>query len=179
MIQDTQALHTPSIGFLLSHGRRKLISGAMAHAHPYIPSQSHPYIFPLYNPASVDFIIFWEIPSQQRSGHLLVSGLTLGARHGALGQIIEEAEGTKIKRSMYAETQREKEGILDAIRGSEWNAEMNPLVLVAQEPPTLTHNFEKGFVFRQAKEIPWLISLFFQTMSDSCHFDTAQLLFDT
>lgn len=55
-------------------------------------------------------------------------------------------EGTKVKRSMFAETQREKAEILNGIRESEWNAEMNPMVLSLQETGTLLHNFTQGLV---------------------------------
>ena len=76
-------------------------------------SYSYHTLFPLYNPASLDALVFWEIPSQKRSGHVLVSGLTLGAEHGDLGSIIEERESTKIERTVYAETQME---IMTAVR---------------------------------------------------------------
>jgi trafficking protein particle complex subunit 8 len=117
-------------------------------SHPHIPVHSHPFIFPLYNPFSVDIVIFWDIPSQQRSGHLLVPGITFGAGHAALKEIIEDAEGIKVKRNMYAETQREKDEILDAIRASEWNAEMNPIVVTLQHGHKLEHDFTEGCVKR-------------------------------
>lgn len=125
---------------------RNTFSHAVAQSHPYIPSHSLPYIFPLHNPASVDFAIFWDIPSQNRTGHIFVPGPTLGAAHAALEGIMEEVDNLKVKRSIYAETQREKAGILEGIRSSEWNAETNPLILVLQEPETVTHDFNQGSV---------------------------------
>lgn len=88
--------------------------------------------------------MFWEIPSQQRSGFFLVPGITFATGHAALKEIIEEAEGAKVKRSMYAETQREKQEILDAVRASEWNAEMNPVVVTLQHDDRLEHDFATG-----------------------------------
>jgi hypothetical protein len=131
---------------LLHIGKRKIVTRAVTQAHPYIPSESYPSIFPLYNPSSVDFVIFWEIPTQQRFGHIIASGITLGATHAPLKDIIAEAESAKVKRSMYAETQREKMEVLDAVRGSEWNAEMNPVVLSLQETSALIHDFRQGCV---------------------------------
>ncbi|KAJ6621602.1 ER-golgi trafficking TRAPP I complex 85 kDa subunit-domain-containing protein [Mycena sp. CBHHK59/15] len=124
-------------------GRRNLVSRHLTNAHPHIPVHSHPLIFPLYNPNSVDVVVFWEIPSQQRYGHILISGITLGAGHAMLKDIIDEAENAKVKRSMYAETQRQKIEILDAIRQSEWNSEMNPIVVTQEEAP-VCHDFSKG-----------------------------------
>lgn len=57
---------------------------------------------------------------------------------------------------MYAETQREKIEVLDAIRGSEWNAEMNPVVLSIQEIRALGHDFTQGSVNRTLLQV-WVI----------------------
>lgn len=89
-------------------------------------------------------IVFWTIPLQNISGHINVHGITLGAGHAALDGIVEEAESAKVKRSMYAETRRENMEVLDAIRGSEWNVEMNPIVLSLQDVGTQFHDFSNG-----------------------------------
>ncbi|KAF8973873.1 ER-golgi trafficking TRAPP I complex 85 kDa subunit-domain-containing protein [Flammula alnicola] len=128
----------------IQSGRRKYVSRNIARVHPYITPTSHPAIFPLYNPAAVDLIVFWEIPSRNISGHLNVHGITLGAGHAALEGILEEAESAKVKRSMYAETRRENMEVLDAIRGSEWNVEMNPVVLSTRDIGTKLHDFTTG-----------------------------------
>ncbi|KNZ75648.1 hypothetical protein J132_02422 [Termitomyces sp. J132] len=142
--ETRRSISRPSTLDLVSQSKRGVVTRGLAQSHPHIPRESYSRIFPLYHPESVDFIVFWEIPSQQRSGYITVSGLSLGAGHAALGPIIEEAENAKVKRSMYAETQREKEEVLDAIRNSEWNAEMNPAVLVVQEPTVTHHDFSFG-----------------------------------
>jgi hypothetical protein len=126
------------------NARRIAVSRSLAQLHPRIPTSSHPSIFPLYNPLSVDFVVFWNIPSEQRSGHVLVSDITLGARHAALREVLEGVESAKVKRSMYAETQREKVEMLQAIRDSEWNAEMNPIVVIVQDGLVIEHDFSQG-----------------------------------
>jgi hypothetical protein len=98
----------------------------------------------LYNPASVDALVFWEIPSRKRSGHVLVSGVTLGAEHGELGSTIEEAESAKVKRSMYAETQKEKMEVMQAVRGGEWNVNSNPVVVNVKYELVVEHDFGSG-----------------------------------
>jgi hypothetical protein len=128
---------------LLQQGRRNIIIRQLATQHPYIAPDIHPHIFPLYHPHSLDIILFWEVPSDGRSGHILVSGAILGAEHGALNAAIQETEEMKVKRSMYAETQRERSSVLEALRASEWNAEMNPVSLVITEPGVVRHNFSE------------------------------------
>ncbi|CAL1695522.1 unnamed protein product [Somion occarium] len=112
--------------------------------HPHIPSHLHERLFPLHNPYSLDVVVFWEIPSQDRSGHAVITGLNLGASHAPLKEIIEEAESAKVKRSMYAETERERQNILHAVRRCEWNAEMDPTVVGVQDGITVSHDFTQG-----------------------------------
>ena len=114
--------------------------------HPYITPALHPYIFPLYHPRSLDVLIFWDIPSTERSGHVLISGVNVGAEHGALNALIQEIQELKVKRSMYAETEIERSNILKAIRASEWNAEMNPVSLTTIEPGVINHDFSERSV---------------------------------
>jgi trafficking protein particle complex subunit 8 len=140
------SIKAPLTMSLLHQGRRNKITRELAAQHPYIAPALHPYIFPLFHPHSLDVILFWDIPSQGRSGHVLVSGGILGAEHGALNAVVQEAEETKVKRSMYAETQREKSSVLEAIRGSEWNAETNPVSLMTIEPDIVQHNFSESSV---------------------------------
>jgi len=142
-VSQTFAYETFVAHFIMN-ARRIAVSRSLAQLHPRIPTSSHPSIFPLYNPLSVDFVVFWNIPSEQRSGHVLVSDITLGARHAALREVLEGVESAKVKRSMYAETQREKVEMLQAIRDSEWNAEMNPIVVIVQDGLVIEHDFSKG-----------------------------------
>ncbi|KAK7064334.1 ER-golgi trafficking TRAPP I complex 85 kDa subunit-domain-containing protein [Favolaschia claudopus] len=127
----------------IESGRRTTTLRHVANLHPHIPPHSFPSIFPLHNPDSVDFVVFWRVPEQNRRGHTFVSGITLGAGHSALKEIIDDAENAKVKRSMYAETQRQKVEVLDAIRLSEWNTEMNPTVVTQEEAPVI-HDFVQG-----------------------------------
>jgi trafficking protein particle complex subunit 8 len=115
-------------------------------AHPHIPPRFHPSIFPIFSPSSVDFVVFWEIPSQGRVGHCLVAGPALGARHALLRELLGKAASAKPKRNMYAETQRERVEMLEAIRVSEWNAEMDPLAVISHSGQQIKHDFSTGWV---------------------------------
>jgi hypothetical protein len=123
-----------------------MIARKLVARHLFIAPDLHPYIFPLYHPYSLDVLLFWDIPSSGRSGHLLISGAIVGAEHGALHDVIREAREAKVKRSIYAETQMERSSILEAIRTSEWNAEMNPVSLTTIEPGVINHNFSETYV---------------------------------
>lgn len=81
-----------------------------------------------------------------RSGHILIPGLTIGASHAPLNELIDAAESAKAKRSMYAETHHERQEILRAVRESEWNAEMDPVVVTLLAPGTVEHDFSEGYV---------------------------------
>lgn len=89
-------------------------------------------------------VVFWEIPSQNRKGHITVYGTRLGAAHAALDDIIDRAENSKVKRSMYAETQREKLELVEGIKNSEWNEEMDPITVGVEDVGAIEHDFSKG-----------------------------------
>ncbi|TEB39007.1 hypothetical protein FA13DRAFT_1724958 [Coprinellus micaceus] len=159
----SRSIHCPSLKTLLHSGRRKHAAEAASSQHPHIPSDSHPSIFPLYNPLSVDIVIFWEIPSQNRKGHITVYGTRMGAAHAALDDIIDKTENAKVKRSMYAETQREKMELVDGIRGSEWNEEMDPISVSVEDLGAVEYDFGKG---------PCNIPLTFLVRNHSALYDT-------
>lgn len=58
--------------------------------------------------------------------------------------ILEDADNAKTKRSMYAETRRENREILDSIRGSDWNTEMNPIAVSLKDLSAKVHDFDSG-----------------------------------
>ena len=120
---------------------------ATVSAHRDIPSSLHPSIFPLYNPSNVDIVVFWELPAQKRAGHILLQGPTLGAHHAGLREIIDAAENMKVKRSMYADTQREREAIVHAAKNCEWNRETDPVWLFVRDGSVVEHDFRQGYDF--------------------------------
>lgn len=141
---SVRSVRTPAICHFIHSGRRNHSVRSAILSHPYIPVDTHRFIFPLYNPYSVDILVFWELPAQGRSGHVLVPGISLGAEHASLKKIIEEAASAKLKRSMYAETQRERMEVLRGIAESEWNSEMDPIVVTVQDRCLIEHDFRKG-----------------------------------
>ncbi|EMD42167.1 hypothetical protein CERSUDRAFT_90771 [Gelatoporia subvermispora B] len=142
--QSVRSALEPSTSYFIHSSRRTHVAHSTAASHPYIPANTHQHIFPLYHPSAVDIVVFWESATQDRSGLILLPGVTLGASHAPLQEIIEEAENTKVKRSMYAETQRERLDILQAVRDCQWNAEMDPVVVAVQDGAELAHDFTKG-----------------------------------
>ncbi|KAF5375128.1 hypothetical protein D9758_000414 [Tetrapyrgos nigripes] len=141
----SKLLKSPSLRTFVYRQRCHSTTQAVISKHPHIPSRSYQHIFPLYNPRSLDILVSWRVSSQpQRTCSMLVTSLNLGAGHACLRDVIEEAETGKIKRSMYAETQREKSEVIAAIKSSEWNVEMDPLVLSAHVERNLVHNFDQG-----------------------------------
>jgi len=67
----------------------------------------------------------------------------LGASHAPLQDVIQEVNA-KGKRNMYAETARENMEMLDAIKGCEWNMEMNPLDISVRGAKDIIHDFSSG-----------------------------------
>ncbi|KAJ3734691.1 ER-golgi trafficking TRAPP I complex 85 kDa subunit-domain-containing protein, partial [Lentinula guzmanii] len=132
-----------AISNFIHSGKRHAVMESNLSSYPHIPPHTHPHIFPLFNPAALDVLAFWAIPAENRSGSILISGLNLGASHSPLREIVESVENAKITRSMYAETQREREELLQDVRNSDWNMEMNPLH-VSVHTNNAEHDFVKG-----------------------------------
>ncbi|KAI0715153.1 ER-golgi trafficking TRAPP I complex 85 kDa subunit-domain-containing protein [Earliella scabrosa] len=137
-------LRTPATRHFLHCGRRTMTAQATAAAHPDIPSHIQRAVFPLYNPSTVDIVVFWELPAQKRAGHILLQGPTLGTQHAALKEIIEAAQTMKVKRSMYAETHREREAILESVKNCEWNQEGDPIAVFVKDGSVVEHDFRQG-----------------------------------
>ncbi|KAI1793952.1 ER-golgi trafficking TRAPP I complex 85 kDa subunit-domain-containing protein [Ganoderma leucocontextum] len=146
LVQGTNIvpLRTPATRHFIKCGRRTMTAQATASAHPDIPTRLHGSIFPLYNPSNVDIVVFWELPAQKRAGHILLQGPTLGAHHAGLLEIIHVAEKMKVKRSMFAETQREREAILHSVKNCEWNMETDPMLVLVKDGTVVEHNFRQG-----------------------------------
>ncbi|KAH9944035.1 ER-golgi trafficking TRAPP I complex 85 kDa subunit-domain-containing protein [Epithele typhae] len=137
-------LQTPTTRHFLHCGRRTMTAQATASAHPDIPARLHQSVFPLRNPATVDVVLFWELPAQRRAGHVLLQGPTLGAQHAPLREVVEAARTAKVKRSMYAETDRERLAILQAVRTCEWNQETDPVAVFVKDGAVVEHDFRQG-----------------------------------
>jgi trafficking protein particle complex subunit 8 len=129
------------------HGSRRIVQAAQnASVHPLIPRHTHAQIFPLYHPRALDVFVHWSMPSQSRTGIALAS-LDVGAGHGALRELIDAGDGAgSSTRSMYAETQREKEEMVHGLSASGWNALMDPVVVYAKDGG-MDHDFENGWVY--------------------------------
>ncbi|KAL7285211.1 hypothetical protein ACG7TL_000304 [Trametes sanguinea] len=141
---DIVPLHTPATRHFIHCGRRTMTAQSTAAAHPNIPTRLHRSIFPLYNPSTVDIVLFWSLPAQKRAGHILLQGPMLGAEHAPLRELVEAARNTKVKRSMYAETQRERAAILEAVEACEWNRELDPVAVFVTDGEVVQHDFRQG-----------------------------------
>ncbi len=142
---ESRSVNDSATHHFIHNGRRISTANAVKRHHPHIPPPVHRHLFPLYHPHSLDIVVFWEIPSQGRSGHILLPGLSLGAGHAHLTEVTAEAENMKLKRSMYAETARERLEILKAARNGEWNTEMNPVDVAGEAGSLVQHDFTKGY----------------------------------
>jgi trafficking protein particle complex subunit 8 len=113
-------------------------------AFPTIPKNLLQSLFPLYSPYSLDLVLFWKLPSSDRRGFVTAFDIQLGVGHGLLNEVIEKATENKGK-SIYAETKREHELLLQHFRECEWNRETDPVVVaVRPAKPSVDHDFAEG-----------------------------------
>ena len=130
----------------ISSSRRAYIRQTLASEFPSISEDVRHRTFPLYTPHTFDIYIYWEISTFDivRTGCCIVRELRVGAGHEDLREVLQKAENAK-DNSMYAETQRERETLLSALQSSEWNLEMDPLVVkVRTRSAIVEHDFRRG-----------------------------------
>jgi trafficking protein particle complex subunit 8 len=140
MNADPYGQHFPS------WSRRAYVRQTLASEFPSISEDIRYRVFPLYTPHTFDLHVYWEINSLDtvRSGCCVVRELCVGTGHEGLREVLLRAENAK-ENSMYAETQREKEALLGALQSSEWNLEMDPLVVkVRAKSAIVEHDFKQG-----------------------------------
>ena len=65
---------------------------------------------------------------------------------GAVKALVDAAATMKAKRSMYAETHRERLAILEAVRVCEWNVETDPVAVFVKDGLVIEHDFQHGYV---------------------------------
>lgn len=135
---------SPRIRHFIHSARRNFVTNSCQLLYPRLPPSSYHHIFPLFNPSALDLLVFWEIPSSNRTGFILVPGLLLGASHAPMMEAIQELEQKKVIRSMFAETLREREEILQYVQYSEWNREVNPLIARISSKTRVLHDFSHG-----------------------------------
>jgi len=152
---------------LLAFGRRYHVLQYLRMTYPLIPSSAYPQIFPLFHPLAADLLVSWCIPSSDRSGHILLSGLKLGAEHAVLQDTIQSVQDAKKKRIAFAETHQDREEMLVSVQDSEWNAEMSPLVLSATCAQSVDHDFTSG---------PCIVPVDFKLRNYSASHDVRYLL---
>ncbi|KAF8707788.1 ER-Golgi trafficking TRAPP I complex 85 kDa subunit, partial [Rhizoctonia solani] len=115
--------------FLLASRRAHVIKQLRTQL-PLIPSTRAENLVPLFGAHDLDVIL--EYNSGDIRGFLFAHGLQVGGLHGGLmqEQDLDDIQGAasngvkkkKKGRSMYAETEREREMLASQIRGSMWNA---------------------------------------------------------
>ncbi|KAI5480856.1 (transport protein particle) complex protein Trs85 [Pseudohyphozyma bogoriensis] len=112
---------------------------------PTIPKDLHQYLFTLFNPRSIDLVVFWTVPSTGVQGHHHLVDIPLGAATNSLTQVLETAE---LKAGgLYAESQRERSTLLAGLRRSELGVDGNPIEVVIEVADAVDHDFDAGPCF--------------------------------
>ncbi|KAG8826095.1 hypothetical protein FRC19_009702 [Serendipita sp. 401] len=141
---EHRSLAESHLQFFIRFTRMRQHIRALTEAFPTVPRQVLQSLFPLYGPNSVDIIILWKLPSSARYGLVTFCDMQTGVAHGLLDRVIEQAMERKGK-SIYAETKREHELLLQHFKECVWNRETDPLVVsVRPSQPVFEHDFTRG-----------------------------------
>lgn len=129
--------------FLLA-SRRAHVLKQLRSQLPLIPSTRVAKLVPLFGAHDLDIIL--KYTQNGTPGFLISHGLQVGGMHGDLSedQDMEEVKGADVNgikkkkkgRSMYAETEREREMLAAQIRASTWNASGSCVSVDVSSPGT-------------------------------------------
>lgn len=128
---------------------------------PALATHLVPRVLPLFDPLDLDIDVAWTIRSpttapdssastltqQTRRGHASVHGLTPAPRF-SLVESLRSEEDTPAKRTMYEETGRLRQVMLDSVLDGVYASEQDPIVVRARVPGAksgrVTHDFAEG-----------------------------------
>jgi hypothetical protein len=145
---------SPHLKHFLLKSRKRHYFRQLSSVFPTVPKNILQHLFPLYTPHSIDVSLFWHIPNTDRQGIIVSYDLQVGAGHGILQEVLEKAGQSKAK-SIYAETKREHELLLQHFAECEWNRETDPVVLHAKaEKILVNHEFIQGCVTSSILTLP-------------------------
>ncbi len=128
----------PLLNALLA-SRQDLRYLSLKYQFPSIPRNQFPYIFTLYTPRSLDLIVFWTIPSQNRQGHHLLADLKFGPGENSVAAALKLAE-TRTS-GMYEETQKERAKLINNLSRSEYAADDSPIFISCESTTVVDLNF--------------------------------------
>lgn len=102
--------------------RRAHVLGQLRSQLGLVPSGRAANLVPLFGAHDLDVILEYTSNFTGDRGLLFAHGLQVGGAHGGLSDEENETKKKKKGRSMYAETEREREMLATQIRASHWNA---------------------------------------------------------
>jgi hypothetical protein len=139
---------TSSLFALLQALNRQSRLLSLAQTFPLIPSALYPRIFTLYEPRSLDLLVSWRIPAQNRHGQSVLSTMLGPSESIFLG--LDGGEGgpggQAVIRSMFEETETAREALVTSVMASSLAVEQNPVRITVECPSTHQHDFNSGYV---------------------------------
>jgi hypothetical protein len=110
---------------------------------PMLPVDQLERIFPLFSSRSLDVVVHWSIPGQNRRyGYHQLVDLKLGASHNSIRDVVEAAGGKA--GGLYAESQRERQMLLSALGRSELGVDEEPVAVSVHADEFVEHDFATG-----------------------------------
>ncbi|KAM0793278.1 hypothetical protein ACM66B_000739 [Microbotryomycetes sp. NB124-2] len=121
---------------------RTLRSSSLATQFSTLPASLHRWLFPLFNPFSLDLLVFWHVPATKQRGYHHLTGIPLGATSNELRSVLRSAE---LKAGgLYAESQRERTMLLSSLGRSEFGRDDNPVKVWIEVDDVVSHDFDQG-----------------------------------
>ncbi|CED84527.1 Protein with predicted involvement in meiosis (GSG1) [Phaffia rhodozyma] len=129
---------------ILSHLRHSKLQSLVSQ-YPLIPSTNLHAIFPLFGPSDVSMLVFWEISSQNRAGHVVVPISSVGPSESIFLRSEDKEDGARVVRSMFEATDNAKRALMDCVLSGPLGIEDDPVVVAIEvDSEFARHPFSQG-----------------------------------
>ena len=143
--------HAPSPSYVSS--RQSYRTGYLHQSYPGIAIDQLREIFPLFDPLDLDLEISWSIPGTSRHGHMYLHALRLAPEFSLVEGVrrdteIAIAKGGKQVRTMYEETGRLRQLLVESVLNGVISLEEDPVLLKVdvgkRRNGEVRHDFAEG-----------------------------------
>lgn len=148
----------PSLPPLVLQTKAQTRTFHLGATYPLIPPSSLKHIFPLFEPRDLDLLVYWSIPSQDRQGHVLISGMAPGPGESIFLGLDqgEQGEAERVVRSMFEQTDVAKKALGRSVLGGVLGREEDSVRVTVTGGASASASFD---VERGEGKVPRLVNV--------------------
>lgn len=115
---------------------------SLTNQYPILTAQQVRDLFPLFMTDDVDLVLYYSIPSLNKTGHFYVTGMHIGFQTALQLQLSKRVlDASKTSKILYAQTVREKKALITSLLKTKTLKDVSPVRVVLECADILRHGF--------------------------------------